>query len=283
MPEIEDWIEEQLDAGYTAEEIKKSLVDSGYNPNLVDKVLKRRTESSTSVPRGVRRTSLILIFGGIFSIFLFLSSLYWPGVREIILRHGLSPWQFAIATILIPVGYGLLKLKKWAFYATLLWWVLYNSVVVLRTGLASMVIDIIWTSGYLLYLISKAGRFGVSLGRLEPVKEVVDSFIRRSFVWPIRLGRIVSYISQGLAIVGFISWPLTLIGISGDIPVFLIFLSFAFGFPIFGLVLTTGLYYNQNPEVKEMYGRAMWANVLAMVFGILSFVGFIALGMMLGL
>ena len=40
MPDIKEWVKEQLEAGYSKEKIKQALVQSGYDPNLVEEVLK---------------------------------------------------------------------------------------------------------------------------------------------------------------------------------------------------------------------------------------------------
>jgi len=42
MADIKEWIKEQLEAGYSKEKIKQVLVQSGYDPNLVEEVLKER-------------------------------------------------------------------------------------------------------------------------------------------------------------------------------------------------------------------------------------------------
>lgn len=39
MDEIEKWVREQLNAGYTPEQLKESLMRIGYNPSIVDRVL----------------------------------------------------------------------------------------------------------------------------------------------------------------------------------------------------------------------------------------------------
>jgi hypothetical protein len=39
MDTIEKWIKEQLNEGYSPEQIKLSLQKSGYNPSIVDKIL----------------------------------------------------------------------------------------------------------------------------------------------------------------------------------------------------------------------------------------------------
>ncbi len=50
MTEIEDWVREQISAGYTQDQIKKSLIENGHNPAIVDDVLNSRNqpESKTS-------------------------------------------------------------------------------------------------------------------------------------------------------------------------------------------------------------------------------------------
>lgn len=39
VPDIKEWVKEQLKGGYSREAIKQALVKGGYNPNLVDEVI----------------------------------------------------------------------------------------------------------------------------------------------------------------------------------------------------------------------------------------------------
>jgi hypothetical protein len=59
MVDIEDWIREQLKAGYTPETIRKSLLNSGYNLDLVRKVL---AEMSKTPPTEMERKGKPKIF-----------------------------------------------------------------------------------------------------------------------------------------------------------------------------------------------------------------------------
>jgi hypothetical protein len=50
MDTIEKWVREQLEEGYTPEQIKISLQGAGYNPSIVDEILnikQRRNDSHT--------------------------------------------------------------------------------------------------------------------------------------------------------------------------------------------------------------------------------------------
>lgn len=76
MSEIKDWIKEQIDAGYTNEQIRDSLRQSGYSPELLDEVLEERSGggSSWKIP------AIIAIFLVIFSLSGYLA---YSGVLDI--------------------------------------------------------------------------------------------------------------------------------------------------------------------------------------------------------
>ena len=46
VPDIKEWIREQLKAGYSKEAIRQSLLKDGYNPNLVDEVIAENLKSA---------------------------------------------------------------------------------------------------------------------------------------------------------------------------------------------------------------------------------------------
>lgn len=73
MPDIKKWINEQLDAGYTPKEIKRSLADSVYDPNLVNEVIAERTTSEG----GKNWRKILLIVAVASAIVIVAGSLYF--------------------------------------------------------------------------------------------------------------------------------------------------------------------------------------------------------------
>lgn len=76
MSEIEDWIERQVEAGYSPQEIKDSLRDSGRDPALVDEVLGKRGDNG----KGRKR---LLIASGAGAVILFAVLFFVLGFGEV--------------------------------------------------------------------------------------------------------------------------------------------------------------------------------------------------------
>ncbi len=86
MSEIEEWVQEQLGKGVTHEQIKQSLIENGYDPNIVDEVLALQNPPTPDVSgsygttsRGLHpafehrhylfRRKVLKLFGGAFHIY----------------------------------------------------------------------------------------------------------------------------------------------------------------------------------------------------------------------
>lgn len=50
MSDIEDWIERQIESGYSAGEIKEAMSKSGRSPDLVDEIIGKHGKSHNSFP-----------------------------------------------------------------------------------------------------------------------------------------------------------------------------------------------------------------------------------------
>lgn len=68
MSDIEEWIKRQVESGYTVEEVKDAMAESGRDPSIVDSVLEDRERSSKSL-YVIGITAVLLIFAVLFFVY----------------------------------------------------------------------------------------------------------------------------------------------------------------------------------------------------------------------
>lgn len=78
MVEIEKWIRKQLNKGYTPEQIKQSLSQSGHDSNIVDKVLaeptSKKSKTSNLFKIGIILVAIVVL--GLFFLFPFIQQAF---------------------------------------------------------------------------------------------------------------------------------------------------------------------------------------------------------------
>lgn len=71
MSEIEDWVEEQLDAGWSPEELRQTLFSSGYDPRIVDEVVESKKSKGLSKKIKILLGAFVLALILLGTIFMF--------------------------------------------------------------------------------------------------------------------------------------------------------------------------------------------------------------------
>ena len=90
MPDIKEWVREQLKAGYSKEAIRQSLLKGGYNPKLLDEVLTETLiKQETNVKLMAKSSNTVIFLVAIVSLLagILISFYYFSNVGASVLKY----------------------------------------------------------------------------------------------------------------------------------------------------------------------------------------------------
>ncbi len=117
MTDIQDWIEEQIESGYSIDQIKEVMEKSGWDPVLVDKYIQQEKKDLTRIKilsvSMVALVSLLVVFYffGFFGLSQYVPSTEVIVSREIV-RDTVRPSEVSTVRIVIEGDYRSLEVKE---------------------------------------------------------------------------------------------------------------------------------------------------------------------------